>query len=400
MITSKLDLRHHALELSSSLIALRRELHEHPELSHEESETASRVTRELQRLDIPYRAGVGGHGIIAELKGAKPGPIIALRADMDALPIQEETEIDFPSKRPGIMHACGHDAHTAMLVGAAALLSACKEQLHGTVRLLFQPAEEVNAGAAAMIRDGALDGVSEIYGLHNLPTLPAGMAATRYGALMGSVDRIEISLEGRGGHGAIPDQSIDPIVCASAIIQSLQSIISREVSPFEPVVVTIGSIHAGEANNVIPHYCRMTGTVRTFHPDVQAKLPDRIERIVQRIAEGYRCEATLHYIRQTPVLMNHDEQVKAVEAVIDDMLGSHSRATAQPTLAGEDFSIYLKDVPGCFFWLGSGPIENAEQAYGLHHPKYWLNEDCLTYGASLLADIARSRLAQLAGGGL
>lgn len=399
-MANKLDLRLHALELAPALVALRRELHEHPELSHEESETASRVARELKRLGIPYRTGVGGHGIIAELKGGRPGAIIALRADMDALPIQEETEIDFPSKRPGIMHACGHDAHTAMLVGAAELLSACKEQLHGTVRFLFQPAEEVNAGAAAMIKDGALDSISEIYGLHNLPTLPAGKAATRYGALMGSVDRIEIALEGRGGHGAIPDQSVDPIVCASAIIQSLQSIISREVSPFDPVVVTIGSIHAGEANNVIPHYCRMTGTVRTFHPDIQAKLPDRIERIVQRIAEGYRCEATLHYIQQTPVLMNHEEQVKVVESVIDDRLGSNCRVIAQPTLAGEDFSIYLKDVPGCFFWLGSGPVVNAEQAFGLHHPKYWLNENCLPHGASLLADIARTRLAQLAGGGL
>ncbi|MFF2887279.1 M20 family metallopeptidase [Paenibacillus sp. NPDC057967] len=400
MMANKSDLRRQALDLAPALVALRRELHEYPELSHEESETASRIARELDRLAIRYRSDVGGHGVVAELTGSQPGPIIALRADMDALPIQEETEIAFPSKRPGVMHACGHDAHTAMLIGAAELLSACREQLQGTVRLLFQPAEEVNAGAAAMIGDGALDGVSEIYGLHNLPNLPAGMAATRYGALMGSVDRIEITLEGRGGHGAIPDQSVDPIVCASAIIQSLQSVISREVSPFDPVVVTIGSIHAGEANNVIPHYCRMTGTVRTFHPDVQDKLPERIERIVQNIAEGYRCQAALHYIRQTPVLMNHEEQVKFVESVIDDTIGSQHRITAQPTLAGEDFSIYLNDVPGCFFWLGSGPEEHAEQAYGLHHPKYWLNEDCLPYGASLLATIARTRLAQLAGGPL
>ncbi|RJE90521.1 amidohydrolase [Paenibacillus sp. 1011MAR3C5] len=392
------DLHRQALDLAPGLVALRRELHQYPELSHEESETASRVARELDRLGIPYRAGVGGHGVVADVEGSLPGPTIALRADMDALPIQEETEIDFPSSRPGIMHACGHDAHTAMLIGAAELLSRGKEQLHGTVRLIFQPAEEVNAGASAMIEEGVLEGVSEIYGLHNLPTLPAGMAATRYGALMGSVDRIEITLEGKGGHGAIPDQSVDPIVCASAIIQSLQSIISREVSPFDPVVVTIGSIHAGEANNVIPHYCRMTGTVRTFHPDVQEKLPERLERIVQRIADGYRCKAKLDYISQTPVLMNHDDPVKVIESVIDETLGSEYRVIAKPTLAGEDFSIYLKHVPGCFFWLGSGPKERAEEAFGLHHPKYWLNEDCLPYGASLLAHIAKFRLTQLSGG--
>lgn len=394
----KMNLHRQALDLTPGLVALRRELHQHPELSHEEAETASRVARELDRLGIPYRAGVGGHGVVADIIGGLPGPMIALRADMDALPIQEETELDFRSSRPGIMHACGHDAHTAMLIGAAELLSLGKEQLHGTVRLLFQPAEEVNAGASAMVEEGALEGVSEIYGLHNLPTLPAGMAATRYGALMGSVDRIEITLEGKGGHGAIPDQSVDPIVCAAAIIQSLQSIISREVSPFEPVVVTIGSIHAGEANNVIPHYCRMTGTVRTFHPDVQQKLPDRLERIVHRIADSYRCTAKLEYINQTPVLMNHDDQVRVVDSVIDAAIGKERRVEAAPTLAGEDFSIYLKHVPGCFFWLGSGPKERAEEAYGLHHPKYWLNEECLPYGASLLANIAIFRLTQLSGG--
>lgn len=385
--------------LSSLLTEWRRELHRKPEPSGEEADTARMVMRELDRLGIAYRYGVGGHGIAAEIVGSGNGPIIALRADMDALPIEEETGLAYASERPGLMHACGHDAHTAMLLGAAQLLSGinARKRLPGTVRLLFQPAEEINAGAKAMMKDGALHGVDELYGLHNLPTLSAGKAATRNGPLMGSVDRIEITLEGRGGHGAIPDQTIDPIVCAAAIIQSLQSIVSRELSPFEPVVVTIGSLSSGYANNVIPQYAKMTGTVRTFNPEVQAGLPERIQRIVQRIAEAHRCKARLDYIGQVPVLVNHEEQNQAVEAIIDELIGNEAREEAQPTLAGEDFSVFLREIPGCFFWLGSGPSENAESSYGLHHPKYTLNEQCLPLGAALLAEIASRRLSALSG---
>ncbi|MHA6484173.1 M20 metallopeptidase family protein [Paenibacillus sp. strain BS8-2] len=386
-----------ASALLPALTEWRRELHLNPELSFEESETAAMVARELKRLGVSYRTGVGGHGIVAEITGNVDGPVIALRADMDALPIEEETDLTFASQRPGLMHACGHDAHTAMLIGAAELLKGMNNRnpLPGTVRLLFQPAEEVNAGAKAMINDGALQGVDEIFGLHNLPTLSAGKVATRRGPLMGSVDRIEITLEGRGGHGAIPEQTVDPIVCAAAIIQSLQSIVSRELSPFEPVVVTIGSMSSGNANNVIPQYAKMTGTVRTFNPDVQSGLPERIERIVHRIAEGHRCKAKLDYIGQVPVLVNHDEQHLAMEGIIDNLVGAQAREDAKPTLAGEDFSVYLHEVPGCFFWLGSGPIEHAESSYGLHHPKYTLNEACLPQGAALLAEIAFQRLRTL-----
>ncbi|AZS16795.1 M20 metallopeptidase family protein [Paenibacillus lutimineralis] len=378
-------------QLETELIAFRRDLHRHPELSLQESETASKVAQRLSQLGIDYRSGVGGYGLVAELKGELPGPVIALRADMDALPIHEESGVEFASTRPGIMHACGHDAHTAILLGAAQLLA--DKKIKGTVRFLFQAAEEINAGAKAMIKQGALEGVDEIYGLHNLPTLSAGLAATRYGSLMGSVDRIEIHLEGRGGHGAIPDQSIDPVVCASNIIMALQSIVSREVSPFDPVVVTIGSIKSGEANNVIPHYAEMTGTIRTFNAKVQKQMPERIERIVKQISAGYKCQAKLKYIEQTPVLVNYEECNRHVEQVIDRTIGAERRIEAPPTLAGEDFSVYLQHVPGCFFWLGSGPNANASSAYGLHHPKYELNEECIPLGAALLAAIALQRLS-------
>jgi len=378
--------------LAERLVAFRRDLHRHPELSFQESRTAGKVEAALRELGLEPRPGVGGHGIVVDIQGKQPGPVIALRADMDALPIHEETGLAFASAHPGVMHACGHDAHTAILLGAANLLAERRKAFKGTVRLLFQSAEEINAGAKAMVEQGALDGVDEIYGLHNLPTLSAGYAATRSGAMMGSVDRIDIQLEGKGGHGAIPDMSVDPVVCASAIVMGLQSIVSRELSPFQPAVVTIGSMRAGDANNVIPHYAEMTGTVRTFDPGVQATMPERIGRLVGQIAEGYRCKAKVAYTTQVPVLVNHDANVRYIEDAIDATIGSERRVAADPTLAGEDFSVYLRRVPGCFFWLGSGPSVDAEQAYGLHHPKYELNEACIPVGVSLLAAIALRRL--------
>ncbi|GIP37268.1 putative hydrolase YtnL [Paenibacillus sp. J31TS4] len=383
--------------LEASLVAVRRELHRHPELSLKEARTAALVAERLTELGLPVQTNVGGYGVVAELAGGRPGPTVALRADMDALPIEEETGLPFASEHPGVMHACGHDAHTAMLLGAAELLTARRDELAGTVRFLFQAAEEVNAGAKGMIADGALEGVSEIYGLHNLPTLAAGKVATRYGSLMGSVDRIELTLEGKGGHGAIPDQSIDPVVSASAIVMALQTAASREISPFDPVVVTIGSLRAGEANNVIPHRAELTGTVRTFSPRVQAGMKERLERIVTETAAAYRCHADFRYIEQNPVLVSHDLCVQHVEETADRLLGAENRVEAAPTMAGEDFAVYLTQIPGAFFWLGSGPEENAEQAYGLHHPKFDVNETCLPTGASLLAAIAASRLEALGG---
>lgn len=379
--------------LESELVEFRRDLHRNPELSMQETETAAKVAEQLRTIGYEVKTGVGGHGVVAELTGDKPGKTIALRADMDALPIEEESGLPFSSQRPGVMHACGHDAHTAMLLGAARLLIEHKSRIEGNIRFLFQSAEEINRGARLMIEAGVLDGVDEIFGLHNLPTLAAGKVATRYGSLMGSVDRIDISLEGKGGHGAIPDQSIDPVVAASAIVMGLQTAVSREISPFDPVVVTVGSLQAGDTYNVIPHRASMTGTIRTFSPRVQAAMKERVTRIVSQIAEAYRCKADVQYIEMTPVLVNHDDSVAHVERIVDAAIGADKRIEAAPTLAGEDFSLYLQQVPGCFFWLGSGPEEGAERAYGLHHPKFRIEEQCLPLGASLLAAIALTRLA-------
>jgi len=380
-------------QMEAELVEFRRDLHRHPELSLKESRTAARVMEGLEGLGLNIRRRVGGHGIVAELVGSGPGPVIALRADMDALPIQEDTGLPFASERPGVMHACGHDAHTAILLGAARLLAGMRDRLAGRVRFLFQAAEEINEGAKAMIRDGALEGVSEIYGLHNLPTLAAGKVATCSGAMMGSVARIDIRVVGRGGHGAIPEQGIDPIVAASAIVMGLQTAVSREISPFEPAVVTIGSLHAGEANNVIPHEALLSGTVRTFSAGLHERMPAILDRIVGGIAGAYRCRAELTFTSQTPVLENDEGCNRHIEASVDALLGPGARVPAAPTLAGEDFALYLKEIPGCFFWLGSGPEEGAEKAYGLHHPKYTLNERCLSLGVSILAAAAAGRLS-------
>ena len=385
-------MRASAAAIEGELVALRRKLHAYPELSFEEERTSAAVAEWLDSLGMDaVRRGVGGHGIVAELSGARPGPRIALRADMDALPIREETGLPYASQVPGIMHACGHDAHTAMLCGAARLLADRRDRLSGSVRFLFQSAEEINAGAKAMIGQGALDGVDEIYGLHNLPTLPAGQAGTRFGALMGSVDQFELTVTGRGGHGALPEQCVDPVVAASAIVMALQTAVSRELSPFSPAVVTVGSVHGGASYNVIPERVELAGTVRTFSADVQEQMPERLRRLIERTAEAYRCETELRYTRHVPVLVNDDACVRHAEATIDAVLGRANRIEAPPVLAGEDFSVYLQRVPGCFFWLGSGPKTEVERAYGLHHPRYTMNEDCLAEGAAVLAAIAIRR---------
>jgi amidohydrolase len=382
-----------AERMGPELVSFRRELHRYPELSLQETKTAAQIVRRLNGLEkMEVRTGVGGHGVLADLKGAGTGPIIALRADMDALPIQEESGLPYASERPGIMHACGHDAHTAILLGAALLLHKRRDRLAGGVRFLFQPAEEINAGARAMIEDGVLNSVEEIYGLHNQPVLPAGQISAVSGPMMGSVDRIEIELEGKGGHGAIPDLAIDSIVAASAIVMGLQTAVSREMSPFDPVVVTIGSIHGGEANNVIPHRVTMTGTVRTFRQEVQESMFNRLERIVAGIAEAHRCRIRFTYTAQTPVLVNHDECVRIAERAADALIGPENRVSVSPTLAGEDFALYLLHRPGCFFWLGSGPKRDTERAFGLHHPRFELNEACIPLGSALLAAIVLDRI--------
>ncbi len=387
------ELKEQALQLEETLIALRRELHRYPELSFQEFHTASRVTEELRKLGLEVQCGVGGHGIVAELRGRHPGPLIAFRADMDALPITEETGLEFASERPGVMHACGHDVHTSVLLGAAMLLVKRREELHGTVRFLFQSAEEILAGAKAMIQEGVMEGVAEVYGVHNLPSLPARKIGIKPGVVMGSIDRIEIRVEGRGGHGGYPEVCIDPIVAASAVVMGLQSAISREIPPTTGAVVTIGTIQAGTANNVIPDFVEMTGTVRHLDAEWRKTMPERIARIVRETCRAYRCEGSVTYIEQVAPVVNDEACAAHIAGVSDLLIGKSNRTMPLPMTYGEDFAEYLAFAKGGFFWLGSGPQEQPELAPGLHSSRFNPDESCIALGAAMFAGIALTRLA-------
>ncbi|MDF2669549.1 MAG: amidohydrolase [Paenibacillus sp.] len=378
--------------LEPQFIQLRREFHKYPELSFQEARTSERVAEELRALGLSVRTGVGGYGVVAELIGGHPGRTIALRSDMDALPIKEETGLDYASEQAGVMHACGHDVHMTVLLGAARLLASHQQELHGTVRFIFQSAEEILAGAKAMMLEGVMEGVDEVYGLHNLPSLPAGQLGLKNGVVMGSIDRLEIRIDGRGGHGGYPEACIDPIVASSAVIMGLQTAISRETPPTTGAVVSIGTIHAGTANNIIPDFVELTGTVRNLDPAWRATMPERLERIVRDICRAYRCEGTVNYIEQVPAVVNDAQCTAYVSEVVDALIGSHNRIVPVPMTYGEDFAEYLKAANGCFVWLGSGPQAHPELAPGLHSPRFNPDESCLALGAALFAGIAVSRL--------
>ncbi|MDF2726155.1 MAG: amidohydrolase, partial [Paenibacillus sp.] len=377
---SYLALMKQAEQIGPELIELRRDLHRHPELSFQETRTAALVAAQLERLGLKVRKGVGGHGVVADLEGCQEGPILALRADMDALPITEETGLEFSSETPGVMHACGHDLHTAALLGAARILAAKRDELKGTVRFLFQPAEELLAGAKAMIKQEAMNGVDEIYGFHNLPSLPAGTIGLKSGVLMGAIDRLEIRVDGKGGHGGYPETCIDPIVASSAVVMALQSAVSREAPPTKGVVLSIGTIHAGTANNIIPDYVELTGTVRNLDVAWRATMPATIARIVADTCRAYRCIGKINYIEQVPPVLNDEALTGIVAEVTDQLLGRGNRSEPIPMTYGEDFAEYLQFADGCFFWLGSGPRSGSGQAAGLHSPRFNPDESCIPVG--------------------
>jgi amidohydrolase len=372
--------------LSPKLTAIRRELHQHPELSHEEFETTARLRTWLTDANItilPYDLKTG---LVAEVRGALPGPIVALRTDIDALPVSEETGLPYASLVPGKMHACWHDFHMTTILGATLLLQERAHELAGTVRILFQPAEESSGGATSLIEAGALNGVSSVFGLHNQPGLPAGYVGIKVGPLMAAVDAITITVHGKGGHAAIPDATVDPIVAGSAIVMALQTAVSRVISPLDPVVVSIGSFQAGTTSNVIPPTATMLGTVRTYSPAVRQRIPEILGRIVTDVAAGYGARAVLNVIPRIPAVSN-DAAMCEVMRTAATHLGM-TVVEASPTMGGEDFSEYQQVVPGCFIWLGTGCKEQW------HHPAFQVDDSVLPKGAALFAQVAIEALAR------
>ena len=374
-----------ATTLEPRLIEIRRHIHSHPELSGQEHQTAAYVASVLSSCDLHVREAIGKTGIVGELKGSSNNnQWLAIRTDMDALPITECTNLDFASRNIGIMHGCGHDIHTTVGLGTAMVLSELGEPLPGDVRFLFQPAEEIAQGANWMIEDGALEDVEAILGVHVYPTILAGSVGIRHGVLTAAADDLELTIIGASGHGARPHEAIDAIWISSQVITNLQQAISRTHNPLRPVVLTIGNISGGRAPNVIADRVEMSGTVRSLHPDTHKTLPGWIENIVANVCNSYGAKYELNYRQGVPSVQNNPVLTQLVESVALEAWGSE-RVTVlpEPSLGAEDFSMYLQKVPGMMFRLGVGYKDKYN--YPLHHPQFEARESSIVTSVVILA---------------
>lgn len=386
-----------AKELSSILIEIRRHLHQNPELSMEEEMTASFIASQLEEHNIPFKKGIAGHGIVAHIQGRNPGAFtIALRADMDALPIIEENQTEYKSHKPGIMHACGHDAHMACLLGAAFILQEIKDKFEGTVRLIFQPSEEkFPGGASMMIKEGVLESPKpyQILGQHVLPTLTAGKVGFRAGPYMASTDEVYLTVKGRGGHAATPELNIDPVLIASHILISLQQIISRNAPPTLPAVLSFGRFIADGRTNIIPSEVKLEGTLRTFDEKWRAEAHIRITRMAESIAESMGGTCQVFIDKGYPFLVNDEQVTDMAYKAAKLYLGEDNVVNLDMRMTAEDFAYYAQLIPGCFYRLG---VANPEKGitHNLHTPRFDIDESSLETGAGLMAWLTYNSLMQ------
>lgn len=386
-----------AEEIAPQLIADRRYLHQHPELGYEEHETSQFVAERLRSLGIEVTTGVAKTGVVGLIEGGHPGKTVLLRADMDALPIDEQNDVPYKSTRPGRMHACGHDGHTAMLLGVARILSERRQQLKGTVKLVFQPSEERHPGGALpMIEAGVLENphIDAAFGMHIGQDLPVGTIGVSDSIGNAAADSFDATITGPGGHAARPHLIVDPVVVACEAVTALQVLVSREVDPLKSAVITVGAINAGATHNVIPASAVLKGTVRTFDPDVQDLLAERVPQVIQGIATTFRTQAEVNYQRGYPPLVNDPEMVELVRAAARSVVGEEKLIVRPPSMGGEDMAYFLQRVPGCFFRVGS---KNPEKGliYGHHHPQFDFDDEvALPNGVATLATVALSYLEQ------
>ena len=378
--------------LHDEMTEWRRDIHQHPELKFEENRTSDLVAAKLEEFGIEIHRGLAKTGVVGTIRNGD-GPSIGLRADMDALPLEEKNTFKHASSNPGKMHACGHDGHTAMLLGAAKHLAASKN-FKGTVNLIFQPAEEGGGGGELMIKEGLFEmfPVDSVYGLHNWPGMPAGTFGVGSGPIMAAADMFDLTINGRGGHAALPDQCIDPIVVASQVVSALQTITSRNTHPVDSVVITVTQIHAGDAYNVIPDSVRMHGTVRTFQTETRDKIPSSMLRVAEGVCAAYGTTCELNYMSGYPATINSVPETEISAKAVVDLLGEDKIIlNPTPSMGAEDFSYMLEARPGCYVWLGIGPGK-GEAGCMLHSSRYDFNDDVLPTGASYWVKLVENEL--------
>jgi len=376
-------------ELMPEIITLRRELHRQPELSGQEEHTAKCIAANCRELGLDVRTGIGGHGLLACLRSGEDKPWLAFRADMDALPIHDAKQRPYSSRINEISHSCGHDAHTAILVGVMRVLHRLKDTLHYNIAFLFQPAEETCQGAAAMLRDGVFRDITpeQIYALHVYPYLPAGSIGLRHGPMCAAADMFDVEIHGRGGHAARPHECVDVVLVATQMIQALHQIVGRRVNPLHPAVLTIGQIHGGHAGNVIPDHICFSGTFRSLHPEVHEEIRNRMDQIIRQTAEAWGARARFTLKRATPVLTNNSKLLSQSRVIFEESIPYIKLIEInEPSMGGEDFAEFLHDIPGCLFRLGTG--SSPETRYPLHHPCFDIDEAAMASGISAFAALA------------
>ena len=384
------ELLESARELGPRIVSDRRTIHSHPEMAYEEEQTSILVQARLRELGLPFRSGLAKTGVVAEIKGELgDGPCVLLRADMDALPIEEKSGVAFASEVPGVMHACGHDAHTAMLLGAAQLLLDRRSKFAGTVKLMFQPAEEGGAGAARMIEDGVLaqPKVDAAFMLHVRPELDAGQVSVGAGPILAGADAFTITVEGRGAHAARPHQSIDPVVVGAQIVLAVQTLVSREVDPTVPAVVTLGSFNAGNRSNVIADRAVLKGTIRAFDDELFTRLETRLREVVAGVAGALRAKARIEFEMRYPPSVCDAAMAEQLGDTVRSLLGPEAVFTSEPQMGAEDFAFVLQKVPGAMLWLGVKKPEWQEPK-PLHTAIFDIDESALPIGSSALAGVA------------
>jgi len=374
------------------VISMRREFHTNPELSWNEVRTSKRIKEELDKMGIPWQP-CAKTGVVALVEGALAGGVVALRADIDALPVTEENDVPYKSANQGVMHACGHDGHAAMLLGAAKALAEIRSELSGTVKLLFQPAEEKAGGAKLMIEEGALEGVEAIMGIHLWNNIPSGKVNIQPGPRMASGDVVSIDFIGKGGHGSLPNQTVDPIVVASSFVMNSQAMLSREKSPLESVVFTLGEFKAGTRFNVIPEKAHMEGTFRCFSEESRKRTGEAIKRYADETAKTYRAEAVVSIAEAMPATINDPAVTETVKTVAEKVVGSNNLVWQDKTTGSEDMAYYLQKIPGAIAFVGSGYVEEG-LTFPHHHPKFNINEESLANGTALYFGFAVEYLGQ------